>query len=83
MEVFAGLTRIKVRNAKYVLKFEATQSKGGILKAPKNGLMHREIEESITAEVSLTLSDSNENPIFNGGSHWVGTEVPGSVNELV
>ena len=71
----------KIHNAKHVLEFDAVQTKGGILKAPKNGLMQCEIEESITAEVQLKLCDSKENQIFQGKSKWVGMEVSGAFSE--
>ena len=57
------------------LKFTAKYSQGGILKAPKNGLMKREIEESITAEIALSLTDKNGRVIFNDISKWVGMEL--------
>lgn len=73
----------KIHNGKYILRFDALQSAGGILKAPKNGLMHREIEESITAEVSLNLSDSKGNAIFQGKSRWVGMETAGRLEDIL
>ncbi|MEA5017380.1 MAG: tocopherol cyclase family protein [Erysipelotrichaceae bacterium] len=57
------------------LKFTAKYSQGGILKAPKNGLMKRDIEESITAEIDLLLIDRNGVTIFEDTSKWVGMEL--------
>ena len=67
----------------YNLEFTANYTKGGILKAPKNGLMHREIEESITAEVTLHLSDRKGNIILQGSSQWVGMEIAGCLDDLI
>lgn len=61
----------------HTLSFTATYAKGGILKAPKNGIMLREIEESITAEVSLTLQDRAGNILFQDASNRVGMELAG------
>jgi len=70
----------KIHNTKYLLQFEARQSNVGILKAPKRGTMERNIAESITSEVSLKLSDSKGNSIFQGKSQWVGMEISGEGN---
>lgn len=66
---------VLIRKNDYALEFNAKYRQGGILKAPKNGLMKREIEESITAEIALRLSDKNDHPIFEGTSRWVGMEL--------
>lgn len=68
-----------VRNKKYSLEFTTKYSKSGILIAPKNGLMHREIQESITAEIALRLQDLKGNVVFQGTSKWVGMELCGDV----
>ncbi|NCB41319.1 MAG: hypothetical protein EOM59_01665 [Clostridia bacterium] len=70
----------KIHNTKHILQFEAKQSNVGILKAPKRGIMQREITESITSEVALTLSDIKGHCIFQGKSQWVGMEISGEVN---
>jgi tocopherol cyclase len=75
MELDGDILEAVVSNAKHILKFTTKYAKGGILKAPKNGLMHREIEESITAEIAVHLSDLNGNTLFQGTSKWVGLEL--------
>jgi hypothetical protein len=65
-----------------MLDFKARYAKGGILKAPKNGLMQRKIEESITAEVTLHLYNSQNQAIFLGSSKWVGMEIAGSLEDI-
>ncbi len=66
---------VHVRKRSYTLKFNAEYRQGGILKAPKNGLMEREIEESITADITLRLTDRKGRTIFKGKSKWVGMEL--------
>lgn len=53
------------------------------LRRLKNGLMRREIEESITAEVVLNLSDCKGNKIFQGTSKWVGMEIAGCLDDII
>ncbi len=73
----------RIRNAAHTLDFTATYAQGGILKAPKNGMMHREIEESITAEIKVALSNRKRNTIFEGTSSRVGMELSGAAEFLV
>lgn len=64
------------------LEFTAQYQRGGLLKAPKNGLMSRTIEESITAEVSLRLY-RNDRIIYQGQSGWAGMEIAGRPEEIL
>lgn len=66
---------IRVKNAVNTLDITATYTQGGILKAPKNGMMHREIEESITADVKVVLLDRKGTTVFSGSSNRVGMEL--------
>ncbi|NCB24980.1 MAG: hypothetical protein EOM62_05830 [Bacteroidia bacterium] len=74
---------VRVQSPTHTLNFTADYKKGGILKAPKNGLMEREIEESITAEVSVCLTDRNGNTIFKGSSKCAGMEISGCLNDIL
>lgn len=74
---------VSLKSPEYLLAFTAKQTKGGILKAPKNGLMLREIEESITAEVALKLSDRKGNEIIQSSSKWVGMEISGTLDDII
>lgn len=69
-----------LKDKKFKLEFTAEHADTGTLKAPKNGLMHREIEESITALVSVTLLDNEDNIIYEGEGTNVGLE---TVNEKI
>lgn len=74
---------VTLSNAKYVLSFSTNCPAGGILKAPKNGLMSREIEESITAETTLRMSRRNGSVLFQGTSQWTGIEIAGGLEEII
>jgi len=65
-----------------ILVFKATGSPGGFLQAPKNGLMAREIEESITARVEVRLTDSS-GIIYAGQSDNCGMELSTGVDKLI
>lgn len=56
------------------LEISARPGPGGLLKAPKNGLMDRLIEESISATVAVRLTDGRGNTIFDGISPCAGME---------
>jgi hypothetical protein len=61
---------------------EAKFSKGGVLKAPKNGMMDRDITESITSNVKVKLYDNkNKTVLFEGDGMNTGFEVVGDVKE--
>ncbi len=65
----------KIANRHFTLEFSARTSEGGFLKAPKNGMMNREIEESITAITDLKLTDHKGVVIFRGESENCGMEI--------
>lgn len=58
-----------------ILYFEAVMSGGGRLRAPVDGLMDREIIESITALVSVRLTDPSGNMMFEDKSSEAGMEI--------
>lgn len=72
-----------LKSPSHKLAFAAQYSKGGILKAPKNGLMTREIEESITAEIFVTLVNRKGDILFEDASKWVGMEIAGSLEQIM
>jgi len=90
---FATYTRAKVRklnyennslevvleDRKYILDMTAKHSSVGILKAPKNGLMMREVLESITAVVNIRLSDKYDNTIYEGEGTNTGLEIESEI----
>ena len=58
-----------------VLEFEARMAGGGRLRAPVDGLMDREIIESITAQVSVRLASRQGRLLFEGTSREAGMEI--------
>lgn len=57
------------------LAFKAQMASGGRLRAPVDGLMDREIVESITAKVWLRLTNNQGNIIFESISSKAGMEI--------
>jgi hypothetical protein len=57
------------------LTFKAQMKGGGRLRAPVDGLMDREIIESITAEVWVKLTDRQGNVLFESTSSEAGMEI--------
>ena len=55
---------IILKNKKYALSLKASRTKGGILKAPAKGLMHRDIEETLSAVSQVEFSLKNGTTIF-------------------
>ena len=74
--------RATLQSATHTLSFTADYAQGGILKAPKNGMMLREIEESITAHVTVTLTDHHGNLLFQDESNRVGMEISGDLKQI-
>ena len=72
-----------LKSGTHTLAFTANYAKGGILKAPKNGMMLREIEESITAQVRVTLTDRHGNALFEDESDRVGMEIAGDLEQII
>jgi hypothetical protein len=66
---------IVLSDKKSEMKIDAVHTAGGILKAPKNGMMKEEISESIIAEVGVTLSDSSGSVIYRGRGTHTGLEI--------
>ena len=58
-----------------LLQFEAYMSGGGVLRAPVNGLMDRDIIESITAVVKVKLTSKAGRVLFDSQSHEAGMEI--------
>lgn len=66
---------ILLEDRNFKMEIIAEHSDGGILKAPKNGLMNREVLESINAEVKVGLSDKADRIIFEGKGTNTGLEI--------
>ncbi|MCR8968404.1 tocopherol cyclase family protein [Facklamia sp. 7083-14-GEN3] len=73
----AGDIEIEVEDKRYRLLIKGQYDQGGILKAPKNGLMARKISESISSVVHVTLFDKKGNILFEDQGKNAGLEVVG------
>lgn len=71
--------KVILADRKYKLELNARHSNVGILKAPKNGLMQREVLESITAVVNVRLSDKEDNTIYEGIGTNTGLEIESGI----
>lgn len=72
---------IQITDSKHRLEIEVFQTDGGVLKAPENGLMEREIIESITSVVKVKLFDKNSNLLYEGTGKKTGVEICGNIIE--
>lgn len=78
-----NILNVSISNTKQTLEIEAKFSKGGVLKAPKNGMMDRDITESITSVVKVILYDNKNNKVvFKGKGSNTGFEVVRNVNQF-
>ena len=68
-----GATEAVIRSWRQVLELCARPGPGGLLRAPKNGLMDRLIEESIQATVEVRLTEDGQE-VFSGSSPCAGME---------
>lgn len=68
---------IIVGDKKTKMNIEANCNETGVLKAPQNGVMHREILESISSIVEITLTDKNNCILFHELGRNVGMEIVG------
>lgn len=73
----AETLEVLIKDGKYFLKFRAVNHRTGTLLAPLNGNMHREIEESISATVHVSLWDKKGNILFRGIGKQAGLEIVG------
>jgi tocopherol cyclase len=67
--------KVRLEDRNFKMEITAEHSDGGILKAPKNGLMQREVLESINAMVKVRLSDKSDRIIFEGKGTHTGLEI--------
>lgn len=67
--------RIIVEDLRFRLEMKVNHVVGGNLKAPKNGLMERDIIESINAVVKVRFSDRKGNIIYQGIGTNTGLEI--------
>lgn len=66
---------IEIEDRKYRMEITARQTGGGMLKAPKNGLMTGVITESLSADIEVLLSGKDGRSVFKGKGEHAGLEI--------
>lgn len=79
LSYFNNTIKVVLGDSKYKLELVARHSNVGILKAPKNGLMQREVLESITAVVNVRLSAKDDRTIYEGTGTNTGLEIESGI----
>jgi len=74
LEYSKGMLWAVLKDSHHTLEIKADNSEAGILKAPKNGMMKREISESISAKVMVRLIDTKGREIYTGTGKNTGFE---------
>lgn len=82
LTVHEGRVEAVIRHSSRTLEMEARFAPGGVLRAPKNGMMTRTIEETISAETTIRVTDRKGNVLFHGRSVHVGMEVSEGARRL-
>ena len=82
-ELNQGRLEVVISDKKFTISITADGAKAGVLKAPINGNMTREIAESIQGEIHVALRDKQGNLLFDGKGTQAGIELVGSVGELL
>lgn len=78
-----NLLTLSISSFKHTLEMEAKFSKGGVLKAPKNGMMDRTVTESITSNVNVRLyHNKSKRLLFEGEGMNTGFELGGNFENL-
>lgn len=70
---------IRIEDRDFNMEISVMHSDGGLLKAPKNGLMETEVLESIHAAVRVSLSDKDGRIIFEGDGSHTGLEIANDI----
>jgi len=84
LSVRESVVRMEFRNRHTILTVSAPVDKATELAAPVRGFMDGRIEESMTSEISLELSDrKNDTIIFNGTGRNASIEISGPAETLI
>lgn len=74
-----GLLKIRITSSKYVLDIAARGETGGVLRAPVDGQMRRDIHETLHAEVDLKFSSRRNERLYSGKGFCAGFEMVSSI----
>lgn len=84
LEINDTLIRWIVHDRKYILEIEAAQAAGGLLMGPSKTEMHRRVNETLRATITVTLYDNhNRQGIFAETGRSAGLEAHGDLDRLL
>lgn len=83
LEVTAEHVRIRVDHRKYRLDVEVEREKGGVLKAPSQGAMEREIRETIVSKITVVLRGIRGEVLFSDTGRSAGLEIVGDMEQYL
>lgn len=72
---------IELANKRYMLEVSISKQDGGMLKAPRHGMMDRDIKESIISSLDLVLKNRNGETLFSGRGGYAGLEIVGNMEQ--
>jgi tocopherol cyclase len=75
--------QIEIENKTHRIKLHASSAKAGMLKAPTQGHMVREIAESIQGEIAVAFETRTGDTLFTGTGTQAGIEIVGDVGGLL
>ncbi|MDP4092976.1 MAG: tocopherol cyclase family protein [Bacillota bacterium] len=78
-----NMFEIHMEDSRHQLDLKAENSAGAVLKAPRNGMMDRDITESISARIHVKFSKADNSIIFEGLGVNTGMEIAGGISELL
>jgi len=78
-----GKLTIQLSDRHHVLSIQVENGAGGMLKAPKNGLMAEVIRESISGVVHVTLSKKTGEVIYQGTGTQTGVEISDVMEKIL
>jgi len=73
--------KIELTNKKYMLEVSVSKQDGGMLKAPRHGMMDRDIKECIISSLDLALKNRNGEILFSGTGRYAGLEIVGNMEQ--
>ena len=73
---------VTLKDSKYFLYIQCEYAEGGLLKAPKKGLMEVDITESITSKVGIQLTDKSGRLIYEDIGSNTGLELVGEYKKF-
>lgn len=80
--IYENSLEISVEDNKHKIEMRVINASQGLLKAPKNGMMEREILESIDATIEVQLMNKNNEILYQGIGTNTGLEVVCDKNDF-